>query len=57
MGKTGDALLRHAEDIALGCGTLAVSAGVLIVLGIGPALIAFGLISIAYGVWITERRP
>ena len=47
-------LKSNAEDIALSLGTLAVSFGAGLAFGYPFGLIAFGVLLIAYGVWITR---
>lgn len=46
----------HAEDIALVVGAAVLSVGIGLTFGVGPALICAGLLLVAYGVWITDRR-
>lgn len=50
-------LAEHAEDIALSVGALALSVGIGLGFGFAFGLIAVGILAIAYGIWITERRP
>lgn len=49
-------LVAYAEDIALGTGALLLSVGVGLVFGAGCALMAFGALLVAYGVWISPKK-
>ena len=56
-GRLTEAIAGHAEDLALAIGATALSAGIGLEFGYPCGLIALGAIALAYGVWITERRP
>jgi hypothetical protein len=56
MSKVSSTLQHHAEDIALIAGAVGITVGSCIEFGIGVACLVFGALSVAYGVWITERR-
>ena len=49
--------LDHAEDIALVVGTVLLGTGVGLAFGLAFGLITIGALAVAYGVWITDRRP
>lgn len=49
-------LAEHAEDVALGVGSVLLSAGVALAFGYPFGLVAAGVLGIAYGVWVTPRR-
>lgn len=51
------ALADHAEDIALAMGALFIAGGLGWKLGWWAALVAFGVLAVAYGVWITTGGP
>lgn len=51
------ALAEHAEDLALAAGTAAATFGAGTTFGPGYGFMVFGALAVAYGVWITERRP
>jgi hypothetical protein len=51
----GVKLVDHAEDLALGVGSIVLSTGVGIAFGFGFGLIAFGALLVAWGVWISPR--
>lgn len=46
---------KHAEDVALAGGVIAVGVGAGLSFGAGYGLMSAGALSVAYGVWITER--
>lgn len=50
-------LAHHAEDIALLMGVLLLGIGAGAAFGVPYGLMVAGFLSVAYGVWITERRP
>jgi len=49
-------LADNAEDISLAIGTLLVGLGSGAAYGWPYGLMAVGVLAVAYGVWITERR-
>ena len=50
------ALLEYAEDVALLLGAALLSVGSGLVFGAGYALMALGVLLVAYGVWISPTK-
>lgn len=46
----------RAEDIALAAGALLIASGLALKVGWWSALVALGVIALAYGVWITGKE-
>lgn len=57
MRAAASFIAENAEDIALALGLVLLSAGLGSLIAWQWSLIASGALLIAYGVWITERRP
>lgn len=49
-------ILEHIEDIALVLGSISLAMGTAFQFGASYGLMSAGLLSIAYGVWISPRR-